>query len=178
MCWAREVHGVVLGPEHVLFPLAIQHASQIINHSHKGLDGMTAWERAFGRRSLPGKCAPWGEKVLWLRARKKKAQVEEKWHDGIFVGVTDETQEANVVTTTGCFCTRSIRRRTAEGASDAVLFNSVAGSPWAWQPETETRVRPPRAAIDVKTVVDEPRLPSRLPQDYKPSHVYSRTRRS
>ena len=106
------MHGVRMGPEHVCLAWAVQYASQIITRSHKGEDGHTGWSRAYGRKKLPRKFVRWGEKVLWLEGTKKKVQLDEKWHDGIFLAIRDESEEAIIGTPTGCFLARSINRRT------------------------------------------------------------------
>ena len=39
---------------------------------------------------------PWSEKVLYLEQSKRKSQVEAKWHEGIFLGIKDESEIAVV----------------------------------------------------------------------------------
>ena len=48
---ARELHGVVMDPEHVTLAWCVRFACQIISHTVKGADGLTAFQRAFQRAS-------------------------------------------------------------------------------------------------------------------------------
>ena len=44
---------------------------------------------------------PWSEKVKYLEQSKRKVQVEAKWHEGIFLGIKDESEIAVVGTPHG-----------------------------------------------------------------------------
>ena len=139
ICFAREQHGVTIGPDHAMTPWAVRFAAQIITRSHVGRDGLAAWRRAFGRRQLPRRFVPWGEKVLFLPAGKAKAQLEPKWREGIFVGTRDLSEEAVIATPEGIVHARSVRRLPADEACDGVLFNSVVGLPWCLRPADENK---------------------------------------
>ena len=86
--------------------------------------------------------------MLYLPAGKAKAQLS-KWLEGIKVGLKDESEEAIVGTLEGCEVVRSVRRLSREDASDAVLFNSIKGSPWCLKPVQNTI--PCVINIDVQT---------------------------
>jgi len=108
---ARELHGVVIGPDHVALEWCIRFAGQILSRTVKGADGLTAFQRAFQRRSHPRALpAPWGEKVLYMEASKKKVQLDDKFKDGIFLGMKDGSEELVVGTPFGCFVCRSVKR--------------------------------------------------------------------
>lgn len=64
ICWAKELHGVTMSSSHNNLAWAVQCADQLIFRSHRGDDGLTVWQRHTGKRELPRKYAPWGEKVL------------------------------------------------------------------------------------------------------------------
>ena len=159
VCWAREHHGVTMKSNHNLLPWAVQYAGQLLNRAHKGEDGLTAYQRSTGKRELPRKYAAWGEKVLWLEGSKKKAQAGEKWHDGIFLGLVDESEEAVIGTPNGCFKSRSIRRRTREESKDPTYFNAVIGLPWKMRPKEsddgDQASAPVTLKIDILPSTDE-----------------------
>ena len=43
----RELHGIVMDPEHVTLAWCVRFAGQIITRTVKGADGLTAFQRAF-----------------------------------------------------------------------------------------------------------------------------------
>ena len=57
---------------------------------------MTGYRRAYGRSRIPRRCVPSSEKVFYLEQSKRKVQVEAKWHEGIFLGIKDESEIAVV----------------------------------------------------------------------------------
>ena len=101
ICFAREPHGVTVGKSHVSLPWCVRFAAQITSRSHRGTDGMTGYRRAFGRSRMPRRWVLWSEKVFYLEQSKRKVQVEAKWHEGIFIGIKDESEIAVVGTPHG-----------------------------------------------------------------------------
>ena len=77
----RELHRVVMDPEHVAMVWCVRVAGQIISRTVKGTDGLTAFQRAFQRT-----CLPFGENILYLEASEQKVPITDKFWDGIFVG--------------------------------------------------------------------------------------------
>ena len=60
----RELHGVVMDPEHVALAWCARFAGQIISRTVKGTDGLNAFQRAFQRVSHPRDMpAAWREKM-------------------------------------------------------------------------------------------------------------------
>ena len=53
---------------------------------------MTDYRRAYGRSRMPRRNVPWSEKVFDLEQSQRKVQVEAKWHEGIFLGIKDESE--------------------------------------------------------------------------------------
>lgn len=102
--------------------------------------------------------------------------MSEKWHDGIFLGLVDETEEAIVGTLNGCFKARSIRRRPAEECRDPLFFNSVVGLPWKLQPGSPDGAEQVDAPVALKLDVQpaEIELPRVYPSARGPSRVYIR----
>ena len=77
---------------------------------------------------------PWGEKVRWVPVGKDKFQLD-KWLDGLFLALEDESEMFCIGTPEGAFKTRTVKRQDPEKSSDGVFFNS-------WSPldaETERR---------------------------------------
>ena len=91
----RELHGVVMNPQHVALAWCVRFACQIISRTMKGADGLTAFQRAFQRVSHPrAMLAAWREKILCKEAGKKKVRITDKLcgryllgHQGRFWGV-------------------------------------------------------------------------------------------
>ena len=89
-----------------------------------------------------------------MEATKRKAQLTDKFEDGIFLGIKDGTEELIVGTPTGCKICRSVQRRSRADAADPVFFNSVRGTPWCLVPDDAVR---------------EPRIPTQF--DVRPASV-------
>ena len=99
---ARELHGATIDLNHVTLPWCIKFAGHVLSRTVKGQDGLTAFQRAYQRKSHPRPLpAAWGEKVLYLEASKRKAQLSNKFEDGIFLGIKDGTEELIVGTSSG-----------------------------------------------------------------------------
>ncbi len=58
------------------------------------------------RRRLP----PFGEKAMYLEAGKLRSQLQDRWHEGIFLGVQDRSDEVLVGTREGVVKARTLRR--------------------------------------------------------------------
>ena len=74
------------------------------------------------RVSLP----PFGETIEFL---KRGHKFEARWHQGIFLGVKDNTEKI-VGNASGVFTVQSIRRRSADDRYDVETLMSVTGVPW------------------------------------------------
>ena len=70
-------------------------------------------------------------------AIQNKIQVEAKQHEGIFLGIKDESEVAVVGTPHGKFFARRIRRVPKEDSGDGLLFNRIRGLPCDLQPVVE-----------------------------------------
>ena len=115
---ARELHGATIDRSHVTLPWCIRFVGQVLSRTVKGHDGLTAFQRAYQRKSHPRPLpAAWCEKVLYLEATKDKTQLSDKFEDGIFLGIKDGTEELIVGTPTGCKICRSVKRRSKAGAA-------------------------------------------------------------
>ena len=61
---------------------------------------------------------------------KGVASVEPRWEDGIFLGVSDRSDELDVGTKRGLHKVRTVRRREATERDDLTFLNSVSARPW------------------------------------------------
>ena len=173
ICFARELHGVTVGKSHVSLPWCVRFAAQIISRSHRGTDGMTGYRRAYGRSRMPSRYVPRSEKVFYLEQSKRKVQVEAKWHEGIFIGIKDESEIAVVGTPHGIVFSRSIRRVPKKDSGDGMLLNSIRGAPWELQPGAEGGVVN-RVQLDVQVAIPERQAPPPTVGEQLPRRVYIR----
>lgn len=166
---ARELHGVVMGPDHAALAWCIRFAGQVLSRTVKGADGLTAFQRAYQRKTHPRALpAAWGEKVLYMTASKKKVQLEDKFSDGILVGLKEGTEELIVGTPAGCYVCRSVKRRSREDATDPVFFNSIRGTIRNMVPNGEPKE--PREPKEVKSSFDVQPVSVSLPPRIVPDH--------
>ena len=61
---------------------------------------------------------------------KSVARVESRWEDGIFLGVSDRSDELYVGTERGMHKVRTVRRREATERFDLTFLNTVTARPW------------------------------------------------
>ena len=121
----------------------VEHASTTYNLFHRSLevkDGKTPYSGHRGREwrvSLP----PFGETIEFL---KRGHKFEARWHQGIFLGVKDNTTEKIVGNASGVFTVQSIQRRSAEDRYDVETLMSVTGVPWDPQATSGTSPTLPR----------------------------------
>ena len=172
---ARELHGATVDRNHVTLLWCIKFAGQVLSRTVKGQDGLTAFQRAYQRKSHPRPLpAAWREKVLYLEASKRKAQLSDKFEDGIFLGIKDGTEELIVETPTGCKICCSVKRRSRADAADPVFFNSVRGTPWCLVPDDA--VREPRVPMQFDVRPASVELPPRIvaADHSRPRRVYIR----
>ena len=132
---ARELHQVDPGDAHVAAIWCVQYAAKLINRTHKGPDGRSAWSRITGRKEFPRPIAPWGEKVMFaMGGHKYKPGVETKWGEGIFLDLIEPTGEYVIGTPAGMVKSGCIKRMVRDSARDPTLFKAVVGQPWRLSP--------------------------------------------
>ena len=136
-------YGRKIPDDHPVLTWMVEHASTTYNLFHRSLevkDGKTPYSRHRGREwrvSLP----PFGETIEFLRRGHK---FEARWHQGIFLGVKDNTTEKIVGNASGVFTVQSIRRRSAGDRCDVETLMSVTGVPWDPQATKMDEVPLPR----------------------------------
>ena len=84
-------------------------------------------ERKF-ERALPH----FVEKIRFMipGVTKGVARVEPRWEDGIFLGVSDRSDERHMGSVRGMHKVRTVRRRKAKERVDLTFLNSVSARPW------------------------------------------------
>ena len=103
----------------------------LVNRYRRGPDGKTAYELHKGRKfalALPHIA----EKILFMifGVTKGVARVEPRWEDGIFLGVSDRSDELHVGTERGMHKGRPVTRREATERVDLTFLSSMSVRPW------------------------------------------------
>ena len=126
---AEELHGVVLPVSSPLLPWAVEFAGALVTRSQRSnVDGKTAYERHKGKKyqkRLPW----WSEKIMFMLAGTKRAKSEDRFLPGIFLGLSDRSDELVVGTPTGCFKARTIRRLPMAERKDPEFVKACIGVP-------------------------------------------------
>ena len=96
-----------------------------------GRDGRTAYELHAGkpyRRQL----VEFGERVYFMPIRPgaaRQAKLDPKWQDGAFIGIRDRGDEMLIMTTSGVYKTRNVRRRPELERWDFEFLMTLKGAP-------------------------------------------------
>ena len=70
----------------------VRHAAALINRFQVGSDGKTRYERMRGKKYL-GDIAEFGETVMWKRNVRGSATWTDRWGEGAFLGIREESGE-------------------------------------------------------------------------------------
>ena len=125
----------------------VEHVSSIDRRAAVGEDGKTPLERTRGRRGRDH-MAEIGESVLYIPLRgdigdKRKAKIEmdPRFRDGVFLGLTDRSEEILVHCSEGIRKARTIRRKPEEERWQKEAVLGVQGTPLQPNPGVnDTRV--------------------------------------
>ena len=136
---------------HPVLTWLVKYSVAMVNRCRRGPDGKTARELRKGRkfaRALPH----FAEKILFTvpGVTKSVARVEPRWEDGIFLGVSDRSDELYVGTERGMHEVRTVRRREATDRVDLTFQNSVS----AWDG--------PKSARDVRVLLPDVSSPAAM----------------
>ena len=109
---------------HPVLSWLVEYSAAVVNRCRRGPDGKTACELRKGR-TLCGV-------ILFMvpGVTEGVARVEPRWEDGIFLGVSDRSDELYVGTERGMHKVRTARRREATERVDLTLLNFVSARPW------------------------------------------------
>ena len=107
----------------------VEHASFIITHCQVGSDGKTPYERHKGKRANFELCA-FGEQVYYmpLKGHADAGKKGPRYHDGVWLGISEMNGETFVGTPEGVKRSRSILRRPDKWIKDKV--EGIWGMPW------------------------------------------------
>ena len=100
-------------------------------------DGLTAYELHAGkpyRRQL----VEFGKRVYFMPIRPggaRQAKLDPKWQHGAFIGIRDRSDEMLIMTTSGVYKTRNVRRRPELGTLGFRNPRDVEG--YAVEPESD-----------------------------------------
>ena len=109
----------------------MKYSVAMVNRFRRGADGKTAYELRKGRKF--GRALPlFVEKILFMvpGVTKGIARVEPRWEDGVFLGVSDRSDELYVGTEKGMHKVRTLRRWEATERVDLAFLNKVSARPW------------------------------------------------
>ena len=116
---------------HPVLSWLVNYSVAMVNRCRRGPDGKTANELRKGHKFA--RAPPhFAEKILFMvpGVTKGVTRVEPRWEDGIFLGVSDPSDELHVGTERGTHKVRTIRRREATERVDIMFVNSVSARPW------------------------------------------------
>ena len=130
-------------PHHDLLPWIIEHAMSIYRRTHVGSDGRTCIERIRGR-SGRDVVAEFGESILYLPLRgnlddkrASKINLEPRFLNGIFLGLSDASDELIVWNASGRIKKgRTIRRRPEMEMFNKEELLAVRGTPLQPNPDS------------------------------------------
>ena len=168
----RELHGVVMDPEHVALAWCVRFADQINSHVVKRRCTHCTPTCTSACVSPTSHGCSMGRKDLVLG----NEQEEDSAHGQVFGRylLGHQSEEFIVETPAGSVVCRNVKRRPREDAADPVFFNSIRGTPMRLLPDDEPREpREPREQplrIEVRPVhtdlpppnSTEPAMPRRV----------------
>ena len=107
-------------------------AERLMSRYQVGRDGSTAYESPAGkpyRRQL----VDFGERVHFMPSRPggaRKAKLDPKWQDGAFIGTRDRSDDMLIMTPSGVYKWRNVRRRPELERWDFEFLTTLKGMPW------------------------------------------------
>ena len=117
---------------HPILAFLVEHAGKLMSRYQVGRDGRTAYELHAGkpyRRQL----VEFGERVYFMPIRPggaRQAKLDPKWQDATFIGIRDRSDEMLIMTTSGVYKTRNVRRRPELERWDFEFLMTLKGTPW------------------------------------------------
>ena len=138
---------------HPVLAWLVKYSVAMVNRCRSCPDGKTAYKLRKGRtfaRALPH----FSEKILFMipGVTKGAARVEPGWEDGIFLGVSDQSDKLHVGTERGMHKVRTVRRREATERVDLTFLSSVSARPWSG----------PKKVRDVRVVLPDVSSPAAM----------------
>eukprot|EP00971_Amphidinium_carterae_P259645 5152045-Amphidinium_carterae.1 len=101
-----------------------------VNIGRRGSDGRTAWELRHGRK-FGRWLAECTEHVMYRDSDKKASRLDDRWHDGIYLGPCLNKNESYVGTKEGAIISvRSFKRLPPGQKASGALVKGLRGIPW------------------------------------------------
>ena len=124
--------GARLPVSHPVFAWMIEAAADYVNRFRESRPGSTPIEIIRGQHQ-PRKMADFGECVFFLPAKDNKEgmhKADEKFSEGIWLGMNPRTGEAIIGTDNGIEMARTVRRKVESEAFDHRKILSIKIAPW------------------------------------------------
>ena len=163
---------------HPILAFLVEHAERLTSRYQVGRDGRTAYELHAGkpyRRQL----VEFGERVYFMLIRPggaRQAKLDPKWQDGAFIGIRDRSDEMLIMTTSGVYKTRNVRRRPELERWDFEFLMTLKGTPWTPNPaagEMAADALPADMAVAMPAPAPVPQIVvAAAPVDRAASRVY------
>ena len=100
-----------IGESHNVLPWLIMYAAMLINLCSVGEDGKTAYKRRRGKR-FKREVPEFGGSIWYIRLGSAgKDKLDERWGDGVYLGIIEESLELYVGTKEGIIEVRTLARR-------------------------------------------------------------------
>ncbi|MCP4192560.1 MAG: hypothetical protein GY768_18250, partial [Planctomycetaceae bacterium] len=126
----QRTYGLQLTLKHPLAPWLMKHACWLLNRFHQHDDGLTSYQRRWGKTCQLPLCE-FAEQVLFrIPQRGPRRKFEDVWFPGLWLGRDPDSSEIMIGTSTGVFKVRSIRRRLLENRFQRQLFEAFKAVPW------------------------------------------------
>ena len=126
----EEKTGILITAKSMMTPWLVRHAAWLITRYSPGPDGVTAYRRLRGK-DYRGEVAEIGESVSYRVANKTQSKLDTRWEsDGVFLGKTDNADEAIIGTPRGIEQTRSFRKREQGERWSQDAIRMFVGVPW------------------------------------------------
>ena len=117
---------------HPILAFLAEHAGKLMSRYQVGRDGRTAYELHAGK-PYRKQLVEFGELVYFMPIRPRgarQAKFDPKCKDGAFIGIRDRSDEMLIMTTSGVYKTRNVRRRPELERWDFEFLMTLMGTPW------------------------------------------------
>ena len=159
--------------DHHSVPWFVMHSAAVINRRRMGEHGMTAYRRWKGK-PFNRIVAEFGECIWYLKSGSAgRDKFVNRWEEGIWLGIRDESGEVIVGTKDGVVKCRDFRRKPIEEDRWSVkTFDEFKGSPW--------EPIPGRSGMEIRTqiVISEDSAPVTRPvvvrEEFGPRRLHIR----
>jgi hypothetical protein len=125
----KDTYDLELPCNSTLYPWAVKHAQWLLNRYLIHSDGLTSWQRRWGKPYDRAICNFLEAVTFKLSGRGHKGT--SSWKTRLWVRKCIESEEHILLTSEGAFKARNIRRRPLQEQTDRELAQVVTGLPWS-----------------------------------------------